>query len=118
MSRPPSGATPSWTLIRPWAFPTSNFGPQSLLPENDVFDDPRYFEPSDVRRMFEIGGRKIGVVVCEDFWNDKTFWKERLYDTDPADELIMQGADLIVAVNASPFNKGKIKLVLFHQLNL
>ena len=86
------------------------FADKTLLPEYDVFDDPRYFEPSDVRRMFEIGGRKIGVVVCEDFWNDKTFWKERLYDVDPADELIMRGADLIVAINASPYNKGKIKL--------
>ena len=86
------------------------FADKTLLPEYDVFDDPRYFEPSDVRRMFEIEGNKIGVVVCEDFWNDKTFWKERLYDVDPADELIMQGADLIVALNASPFNKGKIKL--------
>jgi NAD+ synthase (glutamine-hydrolysing) len=60
--------------------------------------------------MFEIDGRKIGVVVCEDFWNDKTFWEQRLYDVDPADELIMRGADLVVAVNASPYNKGKIKL--------
>ena len=86
------------------------FADKTLLPEYDVFDDPRYFEPSDVRKMFEIDGRKIGVVVCEDFWNDKTFWKERLYDVDPADELIMQGAEIIVAVNASPYNKGKIKL--------
>lgn len=86
------------------------FADKTLLPEYDVFDDPRYFEPSDVRRMFEIEGRKIGVVVCEDFWNDKTFWKERLYDADPADELIMRGADLIVSLNASPFNKGKIHL--------
>ncbi|HEX8369319.1 MAG TPA: NAD+ synthase [Pyrinomonadaceae bacterium] len=86
------------------------FADKTLLPEYDVFDDPRYFEPSEVRKIFEINGRKIGVVVCEDFWNDKTFWKERLYDVDPADELIMQGADLIVAINASPFNKGKIKL--------
>ncbi len=86
------------------------FADKTLLPEYDVFDDPRYFEPADTRKIFEIGGRKIGVVVCEDFWNDKTFWKERLYDVDPADELLMQGADMIVAVNASPFNKGKIKL--------
>jgi NAD+ synthase (glutamine-hydrolysing) len=86
------------------------FADKTLLPEYDVFDDPRYFEPADVRKYFEIGGRKIGVVVCEDFWNDKTFWKERLYEVDPTDELIMQGADLIVAINASPFNKGKIKL--------
>ena len=86
------------------------FADKTLLPEYDVFDDPRYFQASDVRKMFEIGGRKIGIVVCEDFWNDKTFWKERLYTVDPADELIMQGADLIVSINASPFNKGKIKL--------
>ena len=86
------------------------FADKTLLPEYDVFDDPRYFEPADARKMFEIGDRKIGVVVCEDFWNDKTFWKERLYDVDPADELIMQGAEIVIAVNASPFNKGKIKL--------
>jgi len=86
------------------------FADKTLLPEYDVFDDPRYFEPSDVRKIFEIGGRKIGVVVCEDFWNDKTFWKERIYEVDPTDELIIQGADLIVSLNASPYNKGKIKL--------
>lgn len=86
------------------------FADKTLLPEYDVFDDPRYFEAADARRMFEIDGRKIGVVVCEDFWNDKTFWKERLYKIDPADELIMQGADLIVSINASPYNKGKIKV--------
>ncbi len=86
------------------------FADKSLLPEYDVFDDPRYFEPSEKRSMFEINGKKLGVVVCEDFWNDKTFWKERLYDEDPADELIHQGADLIVSINASPYNKGKIKL--------
>jgi NAD+ synthase (glutamine-hydrolysing) len=86
------------------------FADKTLLPEYDVFDDPRYFEPAEARKIFEIDGKKIGVVVCEDFWNDKTFWKERLYDVDPADELIMQGADLIVSINASPFNKGKIKL--------
>jgi NAD+ synthetase len=86
------------------------FADKTLLPEYDVFDDPRYFEPADKRKIFEIKGRKIGVVVCEDFWNDKTFWKERLYDVDPADELIMQGAEMIVAINASPYNKGKISL--------
>jgi NAD+ synthetase len=86
------------------------FADKELLPEYDVFDDPRYFEPGGDKRIFEIGELKLGVVVCEDFWNDKTFWKARLYDEDPADELIKKGADLIVAVNASPFNKGKIKL--------
>ncbi len=88
------------------------FADKTLLPEYDVFDDPRYFEPSDGehRRLFEVKGVKLGVVVCEDFWNDKTFWKERLYESDPTDEVIAMGADVIVSINASPYNKGKIKL--------
>jgi len=86
------------------------FADKTLLPEYDVFDDPRYFEPSRQRKLFDVGGRRLGVAVCEDFWNDKTFWKGRLYESDPTDELIDMGADLIVSVNASPFNKGKIKL--------
>lgn len=86
------------------------FADKTLLPEYDVFDDPRYFEPSQQRRIFEVNGTKLGVVVCEDFWNDKTFWKERLYENDPTDEVVAMGADVIVSINASPFNKGKIKL--------
>jgi len=81
-----------------------------LLPEYDVFDDPRWFEPGDQCRLFDVNGVKLGVVVCEDFWNDKTFWKERLYDSDPTDEVINLGADVIVSINASPYNKGKIAL--------
>ncbi len=86
------------------------YADKTLLPEYDVFDDPRYFEPGEQRRLFEIQGKKIGIAVCEDFWNDKTFWKDRLYDDDPTNELIKMGAALIISINASPFNKGKIKL--------
>jgi len=86
------------------------FADKSLLPEYDVFDDPRYFEPGDARRIFDINGVKLGIVVCEDFWNDKTFWRERLYEHDPTDEVVALGADIIISVNASPYNKGKIKL--------
>lgn len=87
------------------------FTDKTLLPEYDVFDDPRYFEPNEKQnRIFEIGDKKIGVVICEDFWNDKTFWKERLYNIDPAEEVLRQNPDVLVAINASPYNKGKIKL--------
>ena len=81
-----------------------------LLPEYDVFDDPRWFEPGDRCRLFDVNGIKLGVVVCEDFWNDKTFWKQRLYQNDPAQELIEMGANLLVSINASPFNKGKMRV--------
>jgi NAD+ synthase (glutamine-hydrolysing) len=84
------------------------FADKTLLPEYDVFDDPRYFEPSRTRQLFPLGDARLGVAICEDFWNDKTFWKERLYQHDPADELIEMGASLLVSINASPFNKGKM----------
>lgn len=90
------------------------FVDKTLLPEYDVFDDPRYFEPeTEPNGIVEIALRdgtkcKLGVVVCEDFWNDKTFWRERLYEKDPTDIVIENGAELIVALNASPYNKGKI----------
>lgn len=84
------------------------FSDKTLLPEYDVFDDPRYFQPASERHLFSIPDYKLGVAVCEDFWNDKTFWRERLYSNDPADELIELGAQILVSINASPFNKGKI----------
>ena len=84
------------------------FADKTLLPEYDVFDDPRYFQPASERHLFRVGDQKLGVAVCEDFWNDKTFWRERLYANDPADELIQMGSDLLISINASPFNKGKM----------
>jgi NAD+ synthase (glutamine-hydrolysing) len=92
------------------------FADKTLLPEYDVFDDPRYFQPSPQRHLFSLNtdtrpndtDQELGVAVCEDFWNDKTFWKERLYTHDPADELIALGADVLISINASPFNKGKM----------
>src|SRR4026207_1939847 len=84
------------------------FADKTLLPEYDVFDDPRYFQPALERHLFPHGEKKLGVAVCEDFWNDKTFWRERLYTNDPADELIEMGSEVLVSINASPFNKGKM----------
>ncbi len=84
------------------------YADKTLLPEYDVFDDPRYFEPGMSRQLFELHGSKVGVAVCEDFWNDKTFWRERLYPQDPADELILLGSEVLLSINASPFNKGKM----------
>lgn len=84
------------------------FADKTLLPEYDVFDDPRYFQPGLERHLFTLSDQKLGVAVCEDFWNDKTFWRERLYANDPADELIEMGAQVLVSINASPFNKGKM----------
>src|SRR5207244_4868578 len=79
------------------------FADKTLLPEYDVFDDPRYFEPARERHLFQLDNTNLGVAVCEDFWNDKTFWKQRFYPNDPAQELIEMGANLLLSINASPF---------------
>jgi len=76
------------------------FADKTLLPEYDVFDDPRYFEPASARQLFKVDGCELGVAVCEDFWNDKTFWRNRLYTHDPADELIELGAEVLISINA------------------
>lgn len=82
---------------------------KSLLPTYDVFDEDRYFEPAKNTMPFEFNGRKIGITVCEDIWNDEDFWPERLYRRDPVKELITQGADLILNISASPWHVGKEK---------
>src|ERR1051326_6406451 len=86
------------------------YADKTLLPECGVFDDPRYFQPAPEPHLFNLHetNEKLGVAVCEDFWNDKTFWRERLYAHDPADELIELGAKVLISINASPFNKGKM----------
>src|SRR5258708_20816239 len=57
--------------------------------------------------MLELGGRKIGVSICEDVWNDRTFFKRRRYHHDPTEELVAGGARIIVNLSASPFSVGK-----------
>ncbi|MFZ0828585.1 MAG: NAD+ synthase [Verrucomicrobiia bacterium] len=82
---------------------------KSLLPTYDVFDEDRYFEPAKSIVPFEFQGRKLGITICEDIWNDEDFWPERLYRRDPIKELIAQGAEIILNISASPWHDGKEK---------
>jgi len=82
---------------------------KSLLPTYDVFDEDRYFEPAESVAPFPFNGRKLGITICEDIWNDEDFWPERLYRHDPVKELIAQGTDLILNISASPWHAGKEK---------
>lgn len=80
---------------------------KSLLPTYDVFDEDRYFEPAKKVEPFEFNGRKLGITVCEDIWNDEDFWPDRLYRRDPIKELVSQGAEMILNISASPWHDGK-----------
>jgi NAD+ synthase (glutamine-hydrolysing) len=78
-----------------------------LLPTYDVFDEARYFVPGEEGDLFQIGGRDVALTICEDAWNDRTFWKHRLYKRDPVEELFEQGAEIHICINASPYAIGK-----------
>jgi len=80
---------------------------KSLLPTYDVFDEDRYFEPAAGTTPFVFNGRKLGITICEDIWNDEDFWPERRYRRDPVKELINQGAEIILNLSASPWSAGK-----------
>lgn len=78
-----------------------------LLPTYDVFDEARYFDPGGEVQVAEIAGRRVGISICEDLWNDKVFWKRPRYLRDPIEELATRGADCIVNLSASPYALGK-----------
>ncbi len=81
-----------------------------LLPSYDVFDEGRYFEPGARPLVLKVRGLRVGVTVCEDIWNDKTFWKRPLYGTDPLDDLRRSRPDLHANIAASPWTLGKDRL--------
>jgi NAD+ synthase (glutamine-hydrolysing) len=74
-----------------------------LLPYYDVFDEQRYFAPAARQRVCHFEGHPLALTICEDAWNDKTFWENRLYTVDPVEELMKQGASLILNISASPW---------------
>ena len=76
---------------------------KSLLPTYDVFDEWRYFEPAHAVECATFRGRRLGISVCEDVWNDADFWPKRLYRDDPIEKLVAGGAEIIVNISASPF---------------
>ncbi len=83
---------------------------KSLLPTYDVFDEDRYFEPyqgAQATQILCLQGRRLGISICEDVWNDRDFWRRRRYHRDPIEELVHAGADVIVNLSSSPFVAGK-----------
>jgi NAD+ synthase (glutamine-hydrolysing) len=84
-----------------------------LLPTYDVFDEARYFEPGSHSQTYQYKGLNLGITVCEDIWNDKGSFPQKLYATDPISDLVSDlqakggKLDLLVNISASPFHVGK-----------
>ena len=67
------------------------------LPNYEVFDEKRYFQPGNSAGIFEVNGLRIALSVCEDIWHEKVI--------NQAHE---SKANLILNLNASPFHLEKI----------
>lgn len=67
------------------------------LPNYGVFDELRYFQAGNRYPIYEVGGVTLGVNICEDIW----------YPEGPAHVQALLGAEVIVNINASPYNAGK-----------
>jgi NAD+ synthase (glutamine-hydrolysing) len=80
---------------------------KTLIPNYDVFDEMRYFDPSKEADIFEFKGEKLGISICEDIWNDADYWYRRRYTRDPVKELLEKGATILLNISASPYAYGK-----------
>ena len=80
---------------------------KTLLPNYDIFDEYRYFEPNTEFNTITYKGKKLAITICEDLWNVQD---NPLYNLNPMDELIMQKPDAIINIAASPFNYHQTKI--------
>lgn len=80
---------------------------KTLIPNYDVFDEVRYFEPAKSVNVFEFKNERLGISICEDIWNDADYWKHRRYSIDPVKILFDKGATIFINISASPYSYGK-----------
>jgi NAD+ synthase (glutamine-hydrolysing) len=74
---------------------------KTCLPNYDVFDEYRYFEPAYDWKVIEFKGKRLAVTICEDIWN---LGDNPMYRTCPMDELMKQKPDVMINLSASPFD--------------
>lgn len=73
--------------------------PKRLLPAHDVFHETRWFVPGARADVVEVAGHRVGLLVCEDLWDEG-------YPVSPGAELEAAGAELLVCISASPYRVG------------
>lgn len=85
---------------------------KTLLPNYDIFDEYRYFEPADEWNVITFKDQRIALTICEDIWNVGT---DPMYRLNPMDKLIEQLPDLMINISASPFDylhaEGRLSMI-------
>lgn len=80
-----------------------------LLPTYDVFDECRYFEPAYDTCIWELGGARFGITICEDIWQHSEQITYTTYQKDPIELLADDDPDFILNLSASPFSITKMQ---------
>ena len=74
---------------------------KTLLPNYDVFDEYRYFEPAYQWNIAKFKGKKLAITICEDIWN---MGDNPLYRITPMEQLMPYNPDVMINISASPYN--------------
>ena len=74
-----------------------------LLPTYDVFDERRYFDPGKKTRVWNIKGKKVGLIICEDIWQHAGYVDYTRYKRDPVLALAEYQPDILLNISASPY---------------
>lgn len=69
---------------------------KACLPNDQVFDEKRYFAAGEQPVVIELKGIKLGLLICEDLWH-----------AGPAQASVGAGAEALLVLNASPWHQGK-----------
>ena len=84
-----------------------------LLPTYDVFDESRYFQPGEKQYVYGLGREQLGITICEDVWNDKTFLGQAASTpATPSPNSSHQGTSVLINISASPYTIDKRSLRL------
>jgi NAD+ synthase (glutamine-hydrolysing) len=83
---------------------------KTLLPNYDVFDEARYFDPAPQIESFDFKGERLGITICEDAWNDPRLRPPKIYPDNPVQILSDKGATLFINLSASPYHIEKEKV--------
>lgn len=79
---------------------------KTLLPNYDIFDEYRYFEPNRKFEIIHYKGISIALTICEDLWNIND---NPMYIVNPMDELLKYQPDVMINIAASPFSQNQME---------
>ena len=68
---------------------------------------PAIFKRANQPVVYELSGTRLGITICEDIWNFPGFYDQDIYHSNPVEELVQAGVDILLNVSSSPYRVGR-----------